>query len=109
MAKNISLAKTVVTKEAQNKEMVIGRTRVPTTNRNKIYFPKEGITKGMVLDYYQAMADYILPYLKDRPQSLKRNVNGIDEKAFFATGRQFDQWFRIAMAGSKRTGARRRR
>lgn len=83
MAKNISPAKAAAPKDAQNKEMVIGRTRVPTTNRNKIYFPKEGITKGMVIDYYQAMADYILPYLKDRPQSLKRNVNGIEEKAFY--------------------------
>src|SRR5436190_5546491 len=37
----------------------------------------------MVIDYYQQMADYILPYLKDRPQSLKRNPNGILDKGFF--------------------------
>ena len=33
----------------------------------------------------------------------------IDEKAFLATGRQRDQRYRIAVAGSKRTGAGRRR
>jgi bifunctional non-homologous end joining protein LigD len=60
-----------------------GRTKVKTTNLNKIFWPDEGITKGMVIDYYQQMADYILPYLKDRPQSLKRNPNGILDKGFF--------------------------
>lgn len=37
------------------------------TNRTKIYFPDEGITKGDVFDYYDQMADLIIPYLKDRP------------------------------------------
>ena len=60
-----------------------GKIKVNTTNLNKIYFPNEGITKGMVIEYYQQVADYILPYLKDRPQSLKRNPNGILDKGFF--------------------------
>ncbi len=89
MAKNLSSKKAATpgSKAANNDEknstLVFGRTKVPMTNRDKIYFPKDGITKGMVIDYYQAMADYILPYLKDRPQSLKRNVNGIEGKAFY--------------------------
>ena len=66
-----------------NHEMKIGNFKVKTTNRNKIFWPKEGITKGMVIDYYNEMADYILPYLKDRPESLKRNPNGIADKGFF--------------------------
>ena len=60
-----------------------GKIKVTTTNLNKLYFPNEAITKGMVIDYYQQVADYILPYLKDRPQSLKRNPNGILDKGFF--------------------------
>ncbi len=60
-----------------------GKIKVNTTNLNKIYFPDEVITKGMVIDYYQQVADYILPYLKDRPQSLKRNPNGILDNGFF--------------------------
>lgn len=89
MAKNLSSKKAAApaskatAEDEKNATLVFGRTKVSTTNRNKIYFPKDGITKGMVIDYYQAMADYILPYLKDRPQSLKRNVNGIDGKAFY--------------------------
>lgn len=60
-----------------------GKIKVTTTNLNKIYFPDEAITKGMVIDYYQQVADYLLPYLKDRPESLKRNPNGILDKGFF--------------------------
>ena len=59
------------------------KIKVTTTNLNKIYFPDEAITKGMVIDYYQQVAHYILPYLKDRPQSLKRNPNGILDKGFY--------------------------
>lgn len=65
------------------KQLVFGKTKVKLTNLNKIFWPDEGITKGMLIDYYQQMADVILPYLKDRPQSLKRNPNGILDKGFF--------------------------
>lgn len=53
------------------------------SNLNKIYFPDDGVTKGDVIEYYHNVADYILPYLKDRPQSLRRNPNGIDDQGFF--------------------------
>jgi bifunctional non-homologous end joining protein LigD len=72
-------------KETQENDKVVafGKIKVKTTNRNKLYFPDDGVTKGMVIDYYQQMAEYILPYLKDRPQSLKRNPGGIADKGFF--------------------------
>ncbi|MFT3683027.1 MAG: DNA ligase D [Ferruginibacter sp.] len=69
--------------DEKDKELLIGKTKVKTTNRNKLYWPKEGITKAMMIDYYQTMADYILPYLKDRPESLKRNPNGILDRGFY--------------------------
>jgi len=61
----------------------IGKHVVSITNRQKIYWPGEGFTKGDVIDYYDRMADYILPHLKDRPLSLKRNPNGIRDEGFF--------------------------
>lgn len=69
----------------QSKEAVIkvGKENVSISNRDKLYWPKEGITKGMMIDYYQSIAVYILPYLKDRPQSLKRNPDGIADKGFY--------------------------
>lgn len=64
-------------------ELKIGKATIKITNRDKLYWPDEGITKGMLIDYYQSVADYILPFLKDRPQSLKRNPNGINDGGFF--------------------------
>jgi bifunctional non-homologous end joining protein LigD len=53
------------------------------TNLNKIYFPESGITKRDLLAYYYRMADYILPFVKDRPMVLRRYPNGIQGKSFF--------------------------
>jgi bifunctional non-homologous end joining protein LigD len=64
-------------------ELVFGKTRVKLTNLTKVFWPEEGYTKGDVIEYYQQVADYILPYLKDRPQSLLRNPNGITGPGFF--------------------------
>lgn len=61
----------------------VGGKKVSLTNQDKLYFPEDGITKGDVVEYYQSIASYLLPYLKDRPESLKRNPNGIHDQGFF--------------------------
>ncbi|AFD06739.1 DNA ligase D [Solitalea canadensis] len=66
-----------------NYEIKANGNKVTITNRNKVYFPDNGITKGDVVDYYDTIADYILPYLKDRPLSLHRHPNGINAPSFF--------------------------
>ncbi|HWZ22914.1 MAG TPA: DNA ligase D, partial [Cytophagaceae bacterium] len=53
------------------------------TNLDKIYFPEDGITKGDVISYYKSISKYILPYLKNRPQSLNRHPNGIKGQSFY--------------------------
>ncbi|MCE3278532.1 MAG: ligase [Bacteroidetes bacterium] len=53
------------------------------TNLSKFYWPKEKITKRDLLNYYYQMAPYILPYLKDRPQSMNRHPDGINGQHFF--------------------------
>ncbi len=53
------------------------------TNLSKIFWPKEGYTKRDMLNYYYQVAPYMLPYLKDRPQSLNRFPNGINGKSFY--------------------------
>ncbi len=63
--------------------LTFGKTKVKATNVNKIYFPDDEIIKGDVINYYQQIADYILPYLKGRPQSLLRMPNGINAPGFF--------------------------
>ena len=64
------------------------------TNLKKIYWPKEKITKGDMLRYYYSMAEYIMPYMKDRPQSLNRFPNGIDGHSFYHKnmGGKVDKW-----------------
>ncbi|TEB40431.1 DNA ligase, partial [Flavobacterium circumlabens] len=49
----------------------------------KIYFPNDGITKGDIVTYYNEVADLILPYLKDRPESMYRFPNGIEQSGFY--------------------------
>jgi bifunctional non-homologous end joining protein LigD len=67
----------------ETEEIKIGKHSVTISNRKKIFWPEEGFTKGDVIDYYNKMSDVILPYLKDRPLSLKRNPNGINDKGFY--------------------------
>lgn len=57
--------------------------KVPRTHLDKIFWPKEKYTKGDVINYYEKIAPYILPYLKDRPESLNRHPGGIAGKNFF--------------------------
>jgi bifunctional non-homologous end joining protein LigD len=53
------------------------------TNLDKVYWPKEGYTKGDLIAYYRDVAPFILPYLQDRPLSLHRHPDGIEGKSFF--------------------------
>ena len=53
------------------------------TNLDKLMFPDDGYTKGDLLKYYDTIAEKILPYLKDRPESLNRQPNGINRPGFY--------------------------
>ncbi|MEO6405609.1 MAG: DNA ligase D [Ferruginibacter sp.] len=77
--------KPVKLKKEPSSELIItqGKIKVPVSNPGKLYWPEEGITKKMLVEYYQEIASYILPFLKNRPQSLKRNPNGIIDNGFF--------------------------
>lgn len=48
-----------------------------------MFWPGEGYTKRDLLNYYYQAAPFILPYLKDRPQSLNRFPNGIQSESFY--------------------------
>lgn len=64
-------------------DLKVGKATLHLTNQNKIYFPKDGITKGDVVNYYKEVASLILPYLKNRPQSMNRFPNGITGPSFY--------------------------
>jgi bifunctional non-homologous end joining protein LigD len=53
------------------------------THLSKVYWPEDGVTKRDMFNYYYRVAEYILPYLKDRPMSLNRFPNGIHGSSFY--------------------------
>ncbi|MDC8105542.1 DNA ligase D [Chryseobacterium sp. B21-037] len=67
----------------KEKEVTLDKHKVKLTNQDKIYFPDDDISKGDVIEYYQSVARYILPHLKNRPLSLNRFPNGIEEQGFY--------------------------
>lgn len=52
------------------------------TNLDKTLYPS-GFTKGEVIDYYTRIAPVLLPYLADRPLTVKRYPNGVEAQHFF--------------------------
>jgi bifunctional non-homologous end joining protein LigD len=59
------------------------KSEVKLTNVNKIFWPREGYTKGDLIAYYERVAPLLLPYLKGRPLVLTRYPDGIEGKSFF--------------------------
>lgn len=53
------------------------------TNLDKIFWPKDKVSKRDLINYYYQIAPYILPYLKERPQSMNRFPNGIEGEGFY--------------------------
>ncbi|HSY61286.1 MAG TPA: DNA ligase D, partial [Cytophaga sp.] len=69
--------------DSKSAEVKIDNHVLKVTNRSKVYWPENGYTKGDLIDYYMQIADYMLPYLKDRPESLNRHPNGISGPSFY--------------------------
>ena len=64
-------------------QLKIGREQVSVTSLDRIYWPDEKLTKFDLLSYYLKVADYIMPYLRDRPAILQRWPSGIKAPMFF--------------------------
>lgn len=52
---------------------------IPFSNTDKVMFPEHDITKGDVIEFYEAIADRLLPWLKDRPLTLERLPDGVGQ------------------------------
>ncbi|MGH7819370.1 MAG: non-homologous end-joining DNA ligase, partial [Candidatus Binatia bacterium] len=56
---------------------------VPFSNLDKVFWPEEGYTKGDLIEYHRRVAEWLLPYLRDRPLVLTRYPDGIGGKSFY--------------------------
>jgi bifunctional non-homologous end joining protein LigD len=53
------------------------------SNLDKVFWPKDGITKGDLIEYYREVAHVVVPHLEGRPFTMKRFPDGIEAKPFF--------------------------
>jgi bifunctional non-homologous end joining protein LigD len=64
-------------------EVEVEGRRLSLSNLDKVMYPETGFTKGQVIDYYTRVAPALLPHLHDRPLTLKRYPNGVEEGHFY--------------------------
>ena len=89
--------KTLLNPTEETQVRKINGHEIKFTNLSKIFWPAEKYTKRDMLNYYYQVAPWLLPYLKDRPQSLNRYPNGINGKSFYqkdVTGKAPD-WIKM--------------
>ena len=60
-----------------------GALSVELSHLDKVYFPSDGIRKGEVIEYYRDVAETLVPYVKERPLTMRRFPEGIAGEGFF--------------------------
>ena len=63
--------------------VTVGGRELSVSNLDKVLYPAANFTKGQVIDYYARIAEVMLPHIADRPVTMKRFPNGVDQKFFF--------------------------
>ena len=90
--------------------------RVKLSNLDKVFWPDDdpsgAITKGDLLDYYEAVAGVLVPHLRDRPFTMRRYPDGAFGKAFFQKDapKGMPEWiprFRVQVSTRERPPKRR--
>jgi bifunctional non-homologous end joining protein LigD len=67
---------------------------IALSNQDKVIFPRDGITKAHLVDYFRKIAPYMLPHTRNRPLTLIRYVDGIAKKGFYqkSVSDYFPEW-----------------
>ncbi len=91
---------------AENVTIELDGKRLRFSNLNKVYFPESGYTKRNLLAYYYRVADFILPFLRDRALVLRRYPDGIRGQAFFQKDLRegLPEWFKTVPIDSEKKG-----
>ncbi|HET6894069.1 MAG TPA: non-homologous end-joining DNA ligase [Candidatus Baltobacteraceae bacterium] len=61
----------------------VGGRALTFSNLDKVLWPRDGYTKGDLIAYYRSVSEWLIPHLKDRPLTLQRWPDGIDDQSFF--------------------------
>ncbi|HEX3070763.1 MAG TPA: non-homologous end-joining DNA ligase, partial [Thermoanaerobaculia bacterium] len=81
-------------------------TQVTLTNPDRVLYPRDGITKQDVADYYAAVAEPMIRALRDRPLALEHWNEGIDKPSWFHqdVGRGAPSWVSSIETPTRTTG-----
>jgi bifunctional non-homologous end joining protein LigD len=76
-------ARVEIPRDVDDAEVAVGDRTVKLTNLRKVFWGREGITKGDLLRYYAEMAPVLLPHIRDRAMVMKRYPHGAGGEFFF--------------------------
>jgi bifunctional non-homologous end joining protein LigD len=73
------------------------------THPEKVLFPDDGITKGDLAEYYEAVADVLVPHIRNRPVTLERFNAGIKGPRIFQKNveKGFPPWLKRVQVKKK--------
>jgi bifunctional non-homologous end joining protein LigD len=79
---------------------------VEISHPEKVLFPEDGVTNQELVDYYQRIAPWILPHLRDRPLAMGCYPDGIDRPGFLRKDvpSHFPAWIRTVTIRKKAGG-----
>ena len=63
--------------------MLVAGREVKVTNLEKVFFPKMGLTKGDLIQYYVDVSEAVLHHVARRPMQMKRHPNGVEGDFFY--------------------------
>ena len=95
--RKLKSAAQLLTGTAEEARLTVDGNPLKFTHLNKIWFPQDGYNKRDLLNFYNDVSPFLLPHLKDRPLSLKRYPNGINEEFFFQKNSpdSYPNWLRF--------------
>jgi bifunctional non-homologous end joining protein LigD len=103
LAKYCQMAWLIILKGKIMTIKTLNRHKITLTHEEKLYFPKSHITKGDLIEYYQEIAPYLIPYSKDRALTMDRFPEGITGESFFQKNASdyFPSWIKLQKVPSK--------
>lgn len=63
--------------------MKVGGHEIDVSNRDKVFFPQAGLTKGIVIDYYEQVAEVMVPHMKRYGLAMQRFPDGLEGESFY--------------------------